>query len=200
MRNFSFFGAVKALGMAVLLLSACASRPDERFYMLEAVSQSAHSGPPAGDIPTIGIGPIEIPAYLRRPQIMIKVRPNELMLNEDALWAEPLEEAVPRVIALDLAALTGATVEIDPWRRAQGFAFRLSAKLTRLDGVPGGEAVLDVHWVLEDERGVYPLITRDTHLSRPVGQDGFNTLAEAYSGLLADFSREIAQEFLRLPR
>jgi hypothetical protein len=60
--------------------------------------------------------------------------------------------------------------------------------------------VLDVQWVLEDVRREVPPITRDTHLVRPVGKGEFSSLAQAYSELIADFSREVAQEFARLPR
>ncbi|MEN6473941.1 MAG: PqiC family protein [Syntrophaceae bacterium] len=200
MRTFSFLHAFIALCATVLLLSACASRPEERFYILEAVTAPAPGGPQTVDGFVIGIGRIEIPAYLDRPQIVTKVRANELILNEYALWAEPLEQAVSRVMALDLAALTGAAVEIDPWGRARRVVYRLSAKLERLDGVPGGNAVLDVRWILEDVRREVPPITRDSHVVKPVGNGGFASLAEAYSELIADFSREVAQEIERLPR
>ena len=65
----------------------------------------------------IGVGPIEIPSYLDRPQIITRMRLHELMLNEHALWAEPLDKALARVIALNLGALTGADVEIDTGRQ-----------------------------------------------------------------------------------
>lgn len=200
MRISPFPYTAAALCVALLLLNACASGGAERFYVIEAVPASAPSGLPAGEIPVLGVGPIEIPSYLDRPQIITRVRVHELMLNEYALWAEPLDKALARVIALNLGALTGADVEIDPWRRAPKVIYRLSAKLGRLDGALEGDAVLDIRWTLHDERSGAPLVTRNTHLARPLGAADFQALAAAYSLLLADFSREVARELERLMR
>jgi len=133
-------------------------------------------------------------------------QPGTMEVNEEidalkTLGITPVEFlALPRIIALNLAALTGAEAEDDPWRRSRRVAYRLSAKLTRLDGAPSGEAVLDVSWVFENERGQGRPIERKSHLLRPVDRGGFHALAEAYSLLIADFSREVAQEITRLPR
>ncbi|HQP31713.1 MAG TPA: PqiC family protein [Deltaproteobacteria bacterium] len=195
-----FFCPAAALCLALIMLSACASGGAERFYVIEALPACTPTGLPAGDTPVLGVGPIEIPAYLDRPQIITRVRAHELMLNEHALWAEPLEKAVARVIALNLGALTGAVVEVDPWRLASRVRYRLSAQLGRLDGALGGDAVLDIRWSLRDERSGESLITRETHLSRASGAADFQALAAAYSSLLAEFSREVAGELMQLPR
>jgi hypothetical protein len=200
MRISPFPYTAAALCFVLLLLSACASGGAERFYVIEALPASTQNDLSAGDMPALGVGPIEIPSYLDRPQIITRMRLHELMLNEHALWAEPLDKALARVIALNLGALTGADVEIDPWRRAPKVVYRLSAKLGRLDGALGGEAVLDIRWSLHDERSGTPLVTRNTHLARPLGAADFQALAAAYSLLLADFSREVAQELERLIR
>jgi uncharacterized protein len=186
--------------IAVLLLGACVTASTERFYVLEPISKPTATSPLPGDNLVIGIGKIAIPVYLDRPQIMTKVHGNELMLDEHSLWAEPLQEAIPRVIALNLQALTGAEVKIDPWRRARQVTYRLSAQLGRLDGMLGGEAVLEVRWGLEDTRTQGSPVMRDSHLVTTVNTGDYRALADAYSRLIAAFSSEVAGEVARFSR
>ena len=94
--------------LALLLLSACGSPPRERFYTLDAPEP-----PVAADgAPSISVGPVSIPELVDRPQLVVRVRPNEVVLTEQERWAEPLRGAITRVVAANLAAALGARVAV----------------------------------------------------------------------------------------
>ena len=86
---------------------------------------------------TIGLAPIGLPRYLDRPQIMTRLGEHELGLSEVDLWADPLKDMIPRVLARNLAALLCADVQAYPWRGPEPFSYRLLATVIRLDGSPG---------------------------------------------------------------
>ena len=44
--------------------------------------------------PVIGLGPIRIPEYLNRPQMVMAVNDNQFLLDEDHRWAERLDQNI----------------------------------------------------------------------------------------------------------
>ena len=52
---------------------------------------------------SIGVGPVQMPEYLNRPQIVSRKSTIELFLDEFNKWAEPLEDNFTRVLAENLA-------------------------------------------------------------------------------------------------
>jgi uncharacterized lipoprotein YmbA len=68
---------------------------------LEATSQAA----PAARGPAIGVGPVVLPRYLDRPQIVTHASSYEVSVAEFERCAEPLEVNFTRVFAENLASL-----------------------------------------------------------------------------------------------
>src|SRR4029077_20509436 len=72
-----------AAGLGALLLGACsllAPRDRSRFYVLTplAVTDPTSSATPPGRRMALGLGPVNVPSYLDRPEIVTRVNPNEL--------------------------------------------------------------------------------------------------------------------------
>lgn len=188
--------------ITMLLVNGCASSVPTRFYILSALVPAGGAdgaGCRGGRTFTVGIGPIEVPRYLDRPQIMTRLGPNELALAELDLWAEPLKEAIPRVLARNLHAQTCAEVEIDAWKKPDRADYLLTAVVNRLDGTLGGDAVLEVKWTLTDERMKKTIMTRTSTYTESVATQDYRTLAASYSSLLAAFGREVAGALAPLP-
>ena len=94
---------------AFITLAACAlsvacsplaPRPDHsKFFILTPLADgaSAESTPAAtanGPSLTIGIGPIDFPDYLRRPEVVTVNSPNQLDLAAEKRWGEPLDKTL----------------------------------------------------------------------------------------------------------
>jgi uncharacterized lipoprotein YmbA len=88
--------ALVPLVASSLGLGACASTPS-RFYLLNALATPETIPSPAtSQGPVIGVGPITMPRYVDRPQIVTRVGRNQLALGEFDRWAEPLQNNVSR--------------------------------------------------------------------------------------------------------
>ena len=91
---------------ALLLVGACGNPPRERFYTLDAPEP-----PVAADgAPSIAVGPVSVPELVDRPQLVVRLGANQVALEEQARWAEPLRGAIARVVAANLATALGARV------------------------------------------------------------------------------------------
>ena len=91
-------------------MGGCVGRSSAaRFYVLTPVAATgvaAASTQGSGLI--VSVGPVTLPSYLNRPQIVTRLAGGEVDLAEFDRWAEILIEAVPRVLAEDLGRLLGS--------------------------------------------------------------------------------------------
>src|SRR5271155_2651372 len=105
--------AAAALGALAVAGGCFSPRPDpSKFFVLAPVEVAApNSVAPAGltasSGPTIGIGPIKLPEYLDRDEVVTRVGPNRLELSDQNRWAEPLDNNFKQVMAQDLTQLLG---------------------------------------------------------------------------------------------
>lgn len=102
-----------AAGLLVLALAACGSRlPDPQLYRLDA-SVPAGAGPQAA-VPPAAAGdwqlllPVALPDYLDHDGLLLPQGPAQVQRLSRHRWAEPLAEAVPRLLRHDLGRLVGA--------------------------------------------------------------------------------------------
>src|SRR5438477_3368390 len=92
-----------------LLASGCSlgrQSPPVRLYTLTTLSPAdagQHTSSTQGI--AIGVGPVELPQYVNRPQIVTGDSGNELQRAAFEQWAEPLETNFSRVLAQNLALL-----------------------------------------------------------------------------------------------
>ncbi len=185
-------GAGRCIGalLLALTLAGCASSPPTRFYLLSAQTATP-VGPAVGF--SVGVGPLELPAYLDRPQIVTRTAGQEVEVAEFERWAEPLQDGVQRVLVENLAAaLPGERVQGWPWRRATAPDWQVELRLTHFEREAGGDAALAVRWRVLDREGRERVPLRATeHRAHPGGADYPDTVA-ALDRVLADFAAEIA--------
>ncbi|MGH7913651.1 MAG: PqiC family protein, partial [Candidatus Binataceae bacterium] len=114
---------VAAVALGALAAGGCFSpRPDpSKFFVLTPIgSAAANSIAPTGltasSSLTIGIGPIKLPGYLDRDEVVTRVSPNRLELSNMDRWAEPLDNNFKQVIAQDLTQSLGThSITFYPW-------------------------------------------------------------------------------------
>ena len=96
--------------LVAVLAGACGSlfpkSPPSDFYLLTAAEPPARVSPPA-PAPPILLGAVRLPPYLDRRELVTRLAPNQLRVEDLELWAEPLRESVPRTIERDLATQLG---------------------------------------------------------------------------------------------
>ena len=177
-------------------LAGCASSAPTRFYVLSPLASSKAESQALKDegCIAIGIGPVELPAYLDRPQIVTRVSENELNLAEFDKWAEPLKENFSRVLVENMSSLLCAdAISIFPWKGPTPIDYQVEVTVIRMDGNVGGNATLVARWAIFKENDRKMLLTRQSSFSRRINSEGYKALVSAQSRATADLSREIAE-------
>ena len=102
--RFSRFSTLPWLSVISLLLGGCKILPEAtsdptRYYVLSSPSTAELSTAKPIGTHQIGLRPVELTGYLRNHKDMVvRTGANELRFQEFALWAEPLETGVNRVL------------------------------------------------------------------------------------------------------
>jgi len=182
------------LSVVLLVLSGCAKTPPTRFYVLPALTGAETAAPSSGvksDL-TIGVGPVTLPPYLDRPQIVTRASRAKLDLGEFDQWAAPLQDTFARVLAENLSLLLGTDrVLLHPWSRTLEVEYQVTVDVIQFDGGVGGEVVLAVRWSLIGADGK-ELTMRKTRLQAPANPRDYEATVTAMSRILEDLSRDIA--------
>src|SRR6202162_3994337 len=92
-----------------------------KFYLLTPTADTAAPSTATAAIQstndsfTLGLGPIKLPPYLDRPEIVTRAAPNRLELSKEDRWGESLQNGFTRAMERNLAARTSAAVIVLPW-------------------------------------------------------------------------------------
>lgn len=196
-------GGLSPLAFLILaaVTSGCLGRSaPARFYVLAGVPRSSAATPSAEPVrgPELGIGPITLPRYLERTNIVTR-RGTELEVAEFDRWGEPLSDSVPRAIAANLATLLRTErIVVFPWPSVTTIDHQVVIDVIRFDGRLGGDVLLEARWrVLGREKK--ELVLRYSALTEATGESGYPALVAAMSRSLAALSREIADAVKTLP-
>ena len=152
-------------------------------------------GPPPAAVQhelAIGVGPVTLPPYLDRRQIVTRASRAKLTLAEFDQWAAPLQDTVAHVLAENLALLIPTErVWLAPWPRTAAVDYQVLVEVTRFDGTTGGEVVLAARWslVTAEEK---ELLMRQARFSAPACEQDYEVTATAMSQALGALSRDIA--------
>ena len=190
--------ALVSLGGLLLGLEACTSTPS-RFYILNALSASeATPATGATQGPVIGVGPITMPKYLDRPQIVTRTGSNQLALAEFDRWAEPLQDNVARVLAENLALLIPTDqVLLYAWPPSATLDYQVTVEVLQFEGWLGGESRLLALWSILDGAEL-PLWSQRAALNAPVSGREYEAMVVAMNQLLEWLSRDLASAIQRL--
>ena len=187
---------------ALALLSACASSPPVAFYVLSPLpeAQARAQTLREGDL-SLGIGPLSLPDFLDRPQLVNASGPNRLELDEYQRWGGSLRTDLLNVLAENLAHLLGTSrVQILPAEVPLPVDYRLILDVTRF-GIDGeGQAHLKVRWTLVRPGADAALVQRESSYRRSLVERDTAARVAALSATLGEFSREVAETLGGLPR
>jgi uncharacterized protein len=179
---------------ASLIVGGCASQPS-RFYLLSAVpnTETASLEMSGQQGPTIGVGPVTLPRYVDRPQIVTRTSPYELKVAEFDRWAEALDTNFTRVLAENLSILLPtARVVMSPWPRAIPIDYQVTVDVTHFLSQVGGDSLLIADWTLFKGEGQDALTSGRSRFSASPGGQDYAAIVAAMSQTVASLSREIA--------
>ncbi|HYQ90499.1 MAG TPA: PqiC family protein [Candidatus Competibacteraceae bacterium] len=175
------------------LLAGCSSAPTH-FYILTPLPVAAE--PLAGNARqnvSIGLGPVALPDYLDRPQIVTRLDQNQFKLADFDYWSEPLKDNFTQVLAEDLSLLLGTErVFVYPWRRENRVNYQVTVNVIRFDRQVDGDSVLIARWrILRADNQEELRVQTATYTAPAAGSDYPATVA-AMNQTLTALSRDIA--------
>ncbi|MEQ8233698.1 MAG: PqiC family protein [Gammaproteobacteria bacterium] len=175
-----------------LATTGCARQPAPALYLLDLPPAPA-TAPIEARATAVGIGPIELPPYLDRPQIVVRDDVHTLSAPQAHMWAEPIADGVARVLLASVARALGSDhVYHVPRRTPTPLDWRVAIDITRLDGTPGGSVTLDARWELFSGDARQAMATHVSRIAQGVAGDDHAALVAAQAAALDRLGAEIA--------
>jgi len=149
----------------------------------------------------VSVGPLTIPDYLDRSQIVTREGQNELRVDEYHRWAGSLENDILRLLIENLSALLSPDhYQVDSWIRPapplSAIDYRVAVDIVRFDGTHGDSVFMKARWsVFRKDRNASVM---QTDITEHVKGNDYNALVEAMSRTMERFSRDIADTITSL--
>jgi uncharacterized protein len=184
-----------AVVLAPLALAGCGSDKPTRLYVLSATTEQSATMSPQGV--AVGVGPITLPKYLDRPQIVMGVSANQLSQANLDQWGGDLNDNITRVLATNLSDLLGTErVSLYPWKDRAPIDFQVTMDVSKFETEADGSTVLSVFWnIVNASDGTVLEMHRSTYRDTGKGPEGSTSAAtdsaRPYDAAVAAMSRNL---------
>jgi uncharacterized protein len=202
MKNRACYGYMgRIFFLMVFFLAACSTTPAVRYYTLNPslemqpdISQAVFENTLA-----IGVGPVEFPKFLYRPQILTRISQHRVEVSEFHRWAGSFSEDFLRVLAKNISMLLSTDrVAAYPWTDQFSPTYSIQLIVEQFDGRFGGQVVLNVTWSVRNQKDTNQAIFKHTRIKEPVSAGDYDALVAAQSRALGTLSRAIVDEIEKL--
>jgi uncharacterized lipoprotein YmbA len=195
------------LFLLMLVSSACTTLTEEgasgvvsnlggtRFYSLSSLPAASSSAATL----RLGVGPLQIPRLLNRPQIISRKNSNEINMAELHQWGGSLKEELIQVMTNNLSTLLKTDhIEQYPWKFAFKPHYQIRLNIERLDGTLGKNVTLKARWrILKNNREI---LSKRAVIQRSVDGKTHGDYVKAQSKALETLSRQIADKINQLQK
>ena len=193
--------ALRILGLGniiiiALFFTACGTSPPAKFYTLTPLPIQVQTEKVVINEKSklIAIGPVEIPEYLDRVEIVTRAEANQLVISEFDLWGGSIKTDISRVLIENIGAfLAGDGIAVTDWKINMAEPYRVPVIFSRFDANAGGNMILKAQWVVLDKEGKTFLSFKEINVTKPVKGSGYNSIVAAMSDSLGDLSKAIAE-------
>lgn len=191
-----FFASI-VISIVSTLISSCSNSAGSdnsgglggtHFYSLSSLAQSTDNKSAL----KIGVGPIEIPRLLNRPQIVARKNETEIIISEVSQWGGSFKEDLLQTLIDNLSTLKKTdNVEQYPWKFSYKPDYQIKINFERFDGELGKNIILKARWrLLKNNREV---IVRRTRITTPIlGDKSYKSYVKAQTKALILLSKKIA--------
>ena len=188
---------------AALLLAGCGGNTQRvQFYTLNSLTgmQGQVNTAESNQKLSIGVGPVEIPEILDRPQIVTRSGPNKLNVDEFHRWAGRLDQSVGQVLTENISLLLGTDqVALYPWQTDFKPSYRVALKIRYFAGQWGKDVLLESIWRVTGQQHQQTQSVRKSVINEPLpAEPDYEALVAAQSRAIARLSQEIVKEIKNL--
>ena len=142
---------------------------------------------------SIGIGPVEIPRLLNRPQIVSRKNNTEIIISEKHQWGGSFKEELIKAITDNLSTLLKTEkIEQYPWNSSFKPDYQITIDVDGLDGTLDKSVTYNARWrLLKNNK---ELLVKRALIEVPVTGAGYNQYVNAQSEAVTRFSRDIVEQ------
>ncbi len=187
-----------ALLSGLLWASGCTAVPPPTLYVLEAsvpapvakldVARAGATG--ASRRLAVALGPVTVPEYLDRTDIVRRATDNRLEFSADERWAEPLRAGLQRLLIATLASRLGPGYWVTGGSgRAGAVDIEVPVDIEAFEEDASGQAVLTATW---EVRGAGKVARERTSYRRAVASSRAEDRVRALSADATDFAADLA--------
>ena len=175
------------------IMGGCTGTSQKSVYYIFNASQKQSTAQSLISDHGLGVGPIKIPEFLKRPQIVTRQGENMLAINEFHRWGDSLEAQITGVLVENLSALLNTpNVSAYPWERPFVPEYQLYIDFRRFEGKTAESVAIEAVWWIVATKDNIQLLTRRSSLIEPTGGEGYKAYVIALNTALERFSQEIA--------
>lgn len=128
-------------------LSACSSSPDPNLYLMK--SANVPTTLQGTSQVSVRVGPIIMPEYLKRSEVVYRTATHGIQINENDRWAESLERNVTSVITSNVAAYLGTDQAFEYYANFSTQPdYSVKINITEFGRVSDNSVSLSVSWEL----------------------------------------------------
>lgn len=183
------FSAVVPVVWFCVFLAGCARSPQVNFYTLAPLTQSVAGSPPPPF--SVAVAAVTLPDVVDRPQLVLFTDSSRVRILESHRWAEPLKNAIPRLLAENLSRLLGTeSVSCYPQSTSQTADYRITVDVLRFES-SASTVLLEALWTVRTAAQTVGKPHRFRG-NEPLEGDGHDKRVAAYNRVLASLSREVA--------
>jgi uncharacterized lipoprotein YmbA len=183
---------------AAMLLAGCASSAPDHFYTLNGGADVAARAPAPAAAPVyIELLAVNVPAQVKRKELVVSEGAGRVDLLDHHRWAGPLADEIGGALSLRITTALGA---IDVYRTPTppGTApYRISTNIQRFESAPGAYALVDATWSVR-QVGSEAVLTCRSVFREPVGP-GYDALIAGHRAALAKLGDAIAAAIRKGP-
>jgi len=192
------------LGAALIAGPGCASSPPSKFYTLSPmpISGEAKMGKETAGKPlAVLLGPVHLPYYLARKEIVTRTDTYRIDLAENEFWGGSLQDDFSRTLLENLSFLLAEDrINLSPWPGGGRGDYRVAVDVLRFDGSRGGEIVLLAKWIIRNGQDNKEVRSRDSRIRETVNEQSYEGLVAGMSKAVARLSQEIGEDLKTLSR
>ena len=194
MKLYSIKSLLKNIALLCLisLILGCAksSKPVE-YYMLDAsVGIETNQLLERDEGPLIGLGPIRLPDYLDRFQMVVAVSENKYKLINGHRWAEKLDQNISLALFKTLPAQLGTDRMIRyPWPQRPGTDFQIKIDILELNIDEKGQSQLIAQWSIKSKDET--ILNKRSSFTAQASTTDIDKMVQAQSECLTKLGQEI---------
>jgi len=190
--------------MSIVLGGCFGTSPSSRFYTLTPNESRGVSAAEGVEV-IVRVGPVSIPSYLDRRQIVTRNGRNQIEIAEYQRWGGPFDDEITRLLVNNLSgSLATRGISVMPWRSVTmadvATIYRIPVNIDRFDGVTGESVVLSALWAVISikDKQENVLVARQSMISEAVDGKGYDALVAAMGRAVERLGNEIAESFTSL--